>query len=337
MKQWLLKKWSTRNWLTIILLPVSLLYRLVISKKRKAFITNPPKKHPLPIIVVGNIYVGGTGKTPVVIHLVNLLKENGYKPAVISRGYGASIDNPLMVNSGSNAQQTGDEPLLIYSNCKVPVVVNPDRNGSVNFILENCDCDIIVSDDGLQHYALNRDVELVVFDAQKGIGNGFLLPAGPLREPLSRLSDTDFTLINGSSSFLDGGCFDRVNQFFLDIELAVNMASGESISLKELGQNNTKIHAVAGIGNPERFFAQLEQHGLEITRHPYGDHFPYTEQTIDFVDGYPVVMTEKDAVKCMEFAKQDWWMVPAQVRFKGDFDSQFLAKVEQISGSKDAR
>ncbi|THB74090.1 MAG: tetraacyldisaccharide 4'-kinase [Gammaproteobacteria bacterium] len=327
MKQWLLKKWSSRNWLTILLLPVSLLYRFVILKKRSAFLTNPPIKHPIPIVIVGNIYVGGTGKTPIVVHIVNLLKKRGYNPAVISRGYGVKVDIPKEVGNGSSTKQVGDEPMLIYNNCNVPIVVGPDRNASVEYILQKCDCDIIISDDGLQHYALNRDIEIVVFDGQKGLGNGFLLPAGPLREPFDRINRADFTLINGNSSYLKG------TSFFLEIEHAVNMVCGETVDLKQFSikAGIGKVHAVAGIGNPERFFAQLEQFGLEVIRHEYDDHYPYSEHNLDFVDGYPVVMTEKDAVKCMKFAKDDWWMIPASVRFSGDFESQFLAKVKQVS------
>ncbi len=307
-------------------MPVSLLYRLIISKKRAKFLANPPPKYPIPIVVVGNIYVGGTGKTPVVVHLVNLLKENGYRPAVISRGYGVRIDALLLVDNNSSAEQVGDEPLLIYNNCKVPVVVCPDRNLAANYILENSECDIIISDDGLQHYALNRDIELIVFDAQKGIGNGFLLPAGPLREPMSRINDVDFTLINGKSSFLKG------SSFYLKIDCAVNMVTGERVALDRLCSyvDAKRVHAVAGIGNPERFFAQLEQCRLEIIRHEYDDHYPYTKQTLDFIDGYPVVMTEKDAVKCKVFARDDWWMVPAKVEFGSDFDCRFLDKVDNI-------
>lgn len=324
-------------------MPVSLLYRLIISKKRKAFLSNPPSKYPIPIVVVGNIYVGGTGKTPVVIHLVNLLKEKGYNPAVISRGYGASVSEPMVVTENSSAKQVGDEPLLIYNSCKVPVVVNPDRNASVRYILDNYSCNIILSDDGLQHYALNRDIELVVFDAQKGVGNGFLLPSGPLREPISRIKDVDFTLINGKSSFLEGHIFEghglKGYGFLLEIDYAVNMVSGEKVKIAQLGKQAgvEKVHAVAGIGNPERFFAQLEQFGLEVIRHEYDDHYPYTEQTLDFIDDNPVVMTAKDAVKCTSFAKDDWWVIPAQARFDGDFDMQFIDRVEQVKGNRHAR
>ncbi len=304
-------------------MPVSLLYRFIIYKKRSTFLSNPPQKHGIPIVVVGNIYVGGTGKTPIVIYLVNLLKEKGYKPAVISRGYGANIEKLTIVCKSSKPSDVGDEPLLIFNSCKVPVVVNPDRNASVRYILENHDCDIIISDDGLQHYDLNRDIELVVFDGQKGIGNGFLLPAGPLRESVGRAKQADFVLINGSSSFLQG------ENFYLDINYAINMVSGEQVSLAHLAQAIDKIHAVAGIGNPERFFAQLESKGFVVIRHEFGDHYPYTEQTLDFIDGCPVVMTEKDAVKCMAFAKEDWWMVPASVRFKSDFGVRFLELIKQ--------
>lgn len=322
MKQWLLKKWSTRNWLTIVLLPVSLLYRVIIAKKRQSFLTTPPPKHRVPVIVVGNIYVGGTGKTPVVIYLVNLLQKQGYKPAVISRGYGAKIDQTLLVTDASIADEVGDEPLLIFNNCKIPVVVNPKRNSSVEYLLENTDCNIIISDDGLQHYALNRDIEIVVFDAQKGIGNGFLLPSGPLREPFSRAKAADFTLVNGNSSFIQG------HNFILSIEYAQNMVTGEKVRLKDLTAE--KVHAVAGIGNPARFFSALKNKGLHIIAHEFADHYPYTEKTLDFIDGFPVLMTEKDAVKCQGFAKSDWWTVPADTVFVNGFAEQLLEKLKQV-------
>lgn len=322
MKQWLLKKWSTRNWLTIVLLPVSLLYRLIIAKKRNAFLNAPPLKNKVPVIVVGNIYIGGTGKTPVVIYLVNLLQKHGYKPAVISRGYGAKIDQPLLVTSESVANEVGDEPLLIFNSCKIPVVVNPKRISSLNYILENTDSNIIISDDGLQHYALNRDIEIIVFDAQKGIGNGFLLPSGPLREPFSRIKTADFTLINGKKSFIHG------YNFVLSIEYAQNMITGEIVKLNDLVAD--KIHAVAGIGNPARFFSALKSKGLNIIAHEYADHYPFTEKTLDFIDGFPVLMTEKDAVKCKGFAKSDWWTVPAETVFESGFVENFLDKLKQV-------
>lgn len=326
MKQWLLKKWSTRNWLTIVLLPVSLLYRVITAKKRKNFLNKPPVINKVPVIVVGNIYVGGTGKTPVVIYLVDLLQNHGYKPAVISRGYGAKIDQPILVTNESVASEVGDEPLLIFNSCKIPVVVSPKRNSSVRYILEKTECDIIISDDGLQHYALNRDLEIVVFDAQKGIGNGFLLPSGPLREPFSRVKTVDFTLVNGKSSFIQG------HNFVLSIKYAQNMVTGEKVKLNDLAAE--KVHAVAGIGNPARFFSALKSKGLNLIAHEYADHYPYTERTLDFIDGFPVLMTEKDAVKCKGFAKSDWWSVPAETVFENSFAEQFLDKLKQVESTR---
>ncbi len=303
-----------------------MLYRVITAKKRKNFLNKPPVINKVPVIVVGNIYVGGTGKTPVVIYLVDFLQKHGYKPAVISRGYGAKIDQPLLVTSESVASEVGDEPLLIFNSCKTPVVVNPKRNSSVSYILENTECDIIISDDGLQHYALNRDLEIVVFDAQKGIGNGFLLPSGPLREPFSRIKSADFTLVNGKNSFIPG------HNFTLSVEYAQNMITGEKVKLNDLVAE--KIHAVAGIGNPARFFSALKNKGLNVIAHEYADHYPYTEKTLDFVDGFPVLMTEKDAVKCKGFAKSDWWSVPAETVFESDFAEQFLEKLKQVENTR---
>ena len=253
------------------------------------------------MIVVGNISVGGTGKTPLTVWLVEELKARGWQPGIVSRGYGGDSEvYPMLVTADSSPSQVGDEPVLLARRTGCPLVVDPQRVCAAQTLIEDHKVDIIVSDDGLQHYALARDVEIVVIDAQRRCGNGMLLPAGPLREGRSRLQQVDAVLINGAD--------DAETGFTLSYDEISNLRTGEKRSLRDL--QGTVLHAVAGIGNPERFFSNLEDAGLSIERHAFPDHHSYFVDDISYADGQPVLMTEKDAVKCRSFADDSHWYLP---------------------------
>ncbi len=284
--------WYHKHPLRFALLPLSFLYRLITFLRRFAYQAGLIKSARLgvPVIIVGNISVGGTGKTPFVIWLIQFLQKQGFKPGVISRGYGGQANQwPQVVEVQSEAIQVGDEPVLIKRSTKVPVVVGPNRIDDAEFLLENNVCDILISDDGLQHYALDRDIEVCVIDGQRLHGNGYCLPAGPLREPISRLREVDVQICNGavlsdafSMTLEPSGFFNLIDQS----EHSLSDFSGKT------------VHAIAGIGHPQRFFSLLEAHGIRVIPHAFADHALFTADDLLFTDKLPVIMTEKDAVKC---------------------------------------
>lgn len=282
------------------------LYALLAAadRRRKARRAQPL---PLPVVVVGNISVGGTGKTPVVIELVRRLQTAGLRPAVISRGYGGRPpQRPLLVAADTSASQSGDEPLLIARRCGVPVMVDPQRRRAVAALAARGDVDIVIADDGLQHLQLPRLFEIAVVDGDRGLGNGRLLPAGPLREPATRLQTVDWILVNGGS-WQPAAVETPWLRFGLRSGQAYNMA-GQCCSLQPFAQR--QVHAVAGIGHPERFFSMLERdYDMRVLRHPFPDHHVYRLQDLQFWPALPLLMTEKDAVKCAAFGLDDAWAV----------------------------
>lgn len=283
----------------------------LLARIRRSRLQSGAKLMPLrvPVIVVGNIAVGGTGKTPFVIWLVERLREWGWRPGVISRGYGGKALNwPQPVTSNSDPAFVGDEPVLIATRAGCPVFVGPERLLAGRALLDNHECDIIVSDDGLQHYALARDLEIVVVDASRGLGNGALLPAGPLREPPQRLSEVALVVANGTGWISP----DAKRQVTMKLQ-ATQVRSLDGKVTRPIAEfTGQTVHAVAGIGNPARFFSMLSQHGIRLTMHPFPDHHPFEEAELDFGDTQPVLMTEKDAVKCRAFAKPHHWVVPVE-------------------------
>jgi len=275
-------------------------------------------KLPVPVIIVGNITLGGTGKTPLVIYLVEALKAVGFKPGVISRGYGGKAETwPQIVTANSEASLIGDEPLLIAQQANCPVVVGPVRADSAKLLLEKNDCDVIISDDGLQHYALHRDIEICVVDGERRFGNNFYFPAGPLREPQERLQDVDFVVCNGGEPE-EGEILMRLEGAF-----AINMQTKERKSLAEFKAQEA-IHALAGIGNPQRFFGLLAQVGIECATHSFPDHYAYVAKDIQFKNAQVILMTEKDAVKCGAFATDKHWYVPVQAKLESGFTSKLI-------------
>ena len=268
------------------------------------------RKLRVPVIVVGNIAVGGTGKTPFTIWLVERLREWGWKPGVISRGYGGKAKSwPQPVSPDSDPALVGDEPVMIAQRTGCPVSVGPDRPVTARALLSYADIDILVSDDGLQHYRLARDAEIVVVDATRGLGNGALLPAGPLREGPERLKEVDLVVANGTGWTTPAGS-----------QVTMRLVPGAARSLdghavKPLTEfAGQTVHAVAGIGNPARFFSMLTRENIRLTMHPFPDHHPFRPEDFTFDDGQPVLMTEKDAVKCRAFAKPNWWVVPVEAQ-----------------------
>lgn len=314
-----------------LLLPLSKLYLFLIKKNRERYFTGSKPVHAMrvPVIVVGNITVGGTGKTPVVIALVEHLRQKGWKVGVISRGYGGQAARyPLRVTQAVLPNVCGDEPRMIYDRTGVSTVVDPDRVRGARFLLSHDNVDIIISDDGLQHYALKRDIEIVVVDGQRLFGNFKCLPAGPLREPIERLKQVDFVLCNGDPSWVFPVPYNLVNLFptgFIAVKPHLKASS-----LEEFKALFPKVHAVAGIGNPPRFFASLRKLGVEVIEHSFPDHYLYSKNDFNFGDTLPVVMTEKDAVKCADFAADNWWYlaVTAQLepRFLSELDIRLNSK-----------
>jgi tetraacyldisaccharide 4'-kinase len=260
-----------------------------------------------PVVVVGNLTVGGTGKTPLVCWLAGQLGEMGFRPGVVSRGYGGSSGTARLVHSSDDSDKVGDEAILLARRSGLPVAVGRDRPAAAQLLI-NAGCDVIVSDDGLQHYALQRDCEIIVIDGDRRFGNGRLLPAGPLREKPARLAHADAVVINGGDAESGGGMRMR-----LLATGAVAMKYGTTKPLREF--SGQPVHAVAAIGNPPRFFAMLRAVGIDVIEHPLPDHAKLGIDDISFPDDLAVLMTEKDAVKCREIAGPHHWYVPVNVAF----------------------
>lgn len=322
------RHWYGVTYLTLLLWPLSLVFALLAGLRRSAYRRGilSVQRLPVPVIVVGNISVGGSGKTPLVTAIVHLLQAAGFQPGIISRGYGGRSQTwPQVVTASSDPALVGDEPVLLARRCQCPVVVAPDRVAAGRLLLaQHDDCDVIVSDDGLQHYALARTLEIAVIDGRRRFGNGLLLPAGPLREPLRRLKQVDFVVANGQAA-------DDEYVMTLLIEQCVNLADPTSTRPLQAFHAET-VHAVAGIADPERFFAALEQQGLHITRHPFPDHHAFQASDFVFADNQAVLMTEKDAVKCVSWAQAHYWYVPVQAHIETTFSQQLLAHLRTSNG-----
>ena len=307
----LLAAWYNGHPALCLLRPLSALYRRVVQGKRAAFLSGrkPAYRAPVPVIVVGNITVGGTGKTPLILWLIEHCRGLGLKVGVVSRGYGAQPPSyPWRVRAEQPASQAGDEPLLIVQRSGVALMIDPDRSAAVRALLAEEDLDLILCDDGLQHYRLARDLELVLIDAARGLGNGLCLPEGPLREPVERLQSVDACLFNGASADSAAGFAFRLNPTEL-----VNLSNGERASLNHFPPGQA-LHAVAGIGNPQRFFTTLKGLNWQPVEHPFADHAPLSAELLRFAPPLPLVMTEKDAVKCRHFAAPDWWYLAVQAQ-----------------------
>ncbi len=319
----LLDAWYNGHPALVLLRPLECLYRRVVNRKRARFLAGQADiyKAPVPVVVVGNITVGGTGKTPLILWMIDHCRARGLRVGVVSRGYGAKPPSlPWRVRPQQAAEHAGDEPLLIVNRTGVPLMIDPDRSQAVRALLAEEPLDLILSDDGLQHYRLNRDLELVLIDAVRGLGNRRCLPAGPLREPVERLRSVDALLYNGASADREDGF-----GFQLKPSALVNLVTGERQPVDHFPRGQ-QVHAVAGIGNPQRFFNTLEGLHWRPVPHAFADHAVFSAQALSFTPALPLVMTEKDAVKCASFAAPDWWYLTVEAvpspAFVSWFDSQ---------------
>ncbi|MFQ6371428.1 tetraacyldisaccharide 4'-kinase [Shewanella sp. YIC-542] len=325
MENWLNRVWYGHHWGRWLLWPLSWLFALLSGCRRLAFRLGLKQqvKLPVPVILVGNITVGGSGKTPVVIYLVQWLRRQGYHPGVISRGYGSGQTHSRLVLPSSSAAEVGDEPAMIVQRTGVPMAVGSDRIASARLLLQSAEVDIIISDDGLQHYRLARDIELLVLDASRGLGNGMLLPAGPLREGAWRLDTVDFVVANGARQ-------DSRDGFAMQLQVGGLKPVAETSEGLPPAKTQPLV-AVAGIGNPQRFFDTLQAEGYSLTQTMvFADHHPYNAADFAFVAQQPLVMTEKDAIKCRAFAGRHWWYLAVDAAFSAQFESQLLARVRAV-------
>lgn len=325
--------WRRARLLNYLLVPISWCYVLLVKLRHGCYRAGIFKSSALarPLIVVGSISIGGSGKTPLVMALVNHLKEKGFKPGVISRGYGGkSAFWPRKVTPTTSAQLVGDEPQLIFEHCAVPVVAGPERVRSGYYLRDEMNCNILISDDGYQHFALKRTLDIAVVDGQYGFGNGWCLPAGPLREPISALKRADIVVINGQATDELLGripCSCRLHYMAMELQDAYNLSDNRS---RKLAEFSGKQVAVAGIGNPLRFFSQLEQAGIDIIPKAFPDHHRFSEDDLFFADNHAVLMTEKDGIKCRALSvAKNIWVVPAKLHV----DEELYRLVEAI-GSK---
>jgi tetraacyldisaccharide 4'-kinase len=315
--------WYSRSPWLVLLTPLSLLFRIVVRLRRGAYRRGLLRSHRLdmPVIVVGNITVGGTGKTPLVAWLAGYLREQGFRPGIIARGYGGRAKSwPQQVRPDSDPAVVGDEAVLLASLTGCPIAVGPRRVATAEALIKYNDVDLVISDDGLQHYALQRDIEIIVIDGVRRFGVGFMLPAGPLREPVGRLKEADLLVVNGI-----GGAGEH----------PMKLKSGAAHNLRDEGVTrpvsdfrDSRVHAVAGIGNPERFFQMLRQVIRRVEEHPFPDHHRYRANDLRFDDDAPVLMTAKDAVKCRRFASGNEWYVPVSAELTRDFQSRLDALLD---------
>lgn len=331
MANWLQRQWFTFTLWHFLLFPISWIFWILISTRRLFYKCGLFKSYRLnvPVIVVGNINVGGAGKTPVVIWLVEQLKLAGYQPGVISRGYGSALVGTAPVLPASNPADVGDEPVLIAMRTSCPVFVSTKRvDAGLALLAAHPECNVIISDDGLQHYALQRDVELVVFDADKGFGNSALLPAGPLRESKSRLNTVDVVIGNGEQSRL------RESVTAVALNMQLKATTFYNLNQRELTWMpadfaGKSITAIAGIGHPERFFSQLSSMGLNFQPKAYNDHYQYCAEDFKVIDTDVILMTEKDAVKCTSFAQSNFWVLPVTAEINSQLLTIILNKLNK--------
>ena len=329
------RAWHERAGWLILLWPVSVLFQALTairraaqqSKQRPAYLTAP-------LIVIGNISLGGTGKTPLLITLSQELQKQGFKPGIISRGYGGDAPSyPFAVNIDSDVSQSGDEAFLIAEKTGCPVYVDPDRSAALQALLLHEDVDVVLSDDGLQHYNLYRDLEIVVVDGQRLFSNGFCLPAGPLRESMNRLKEAQHIVVNGEPA-REIPQLAGASKMQLEPRSFVNMVSGEKRPFAGAPFNmGNRLQAVSALGNPQRFYALLERLPYQVEMFSFPDHHRFTAEDFEQegIDMHqPVVMTEKDAVKCRQFAKNNFWYLSVEVNLESQFFERLTEDIRRV-------
>ena len=316
---YLIDAWYNKSFWLYLLSPLTFIFSAVVRWRKNSYAKNPSKvwNSDVPIVVVGNITMGGTGKTPLVKHIASELKERGYKPGLVSRGYGGKFSGTLEVNKETTFKQTGDEAQLL-SKLQIPFFIDKDRSRAARTLQEKYDCDVIISDDGLQHYKMDRKVEIAVIDGVRRLGNGMAFPAGPLREPKARLKEVDFIVNNGGPTEAD--------EILMTLNPAkfVHLNSGKRYSVENWPMHK-QVHAVAGVGNPNRFFDLLSRLGFEFDKSPFPDHHKYNKRDLYFLDHLPILMTEKDAAKCKHFNNSKIWYLSIEAKI----ESQFIDRLEE--------
>jgi tetraacyldisaccharide 4'-kinase len=329
LESFFLNNWYGKSRWTLLLFPLTIIFVLLSNLRRFLLIKFKQRILTIPTIIVGNISVGGTGKTPLLIALVKKLQAEGLAPGVISRGYGSNAKNyPYLLTEKSSSVEAGDEPLGIYNQTLCPVVIGPDRIAASSLLREQ-KVETLLSDDGLQDYTFGRHLEIAVIDGQRWFGNGWRLPVGPLRESASRLEKVDIVVVNNPSTNSPLTDFHAMHIRPLHW---VNMKTSEILPLDALEKK--VFHAVAGIGNPQRFYQTLKELGLEFIEHDFPDHYAYSEIDFDFAQNQAVVMTEKDAVKCKHFARDNWFYLVVEAELDERFWQEFMQKLHAIQVQK---
>jgi tetraacyldisaccharide 4'-kinase len=328
LNNWLQQIWYQRTSPPLLLRPLSHLFQHIALQRRAWYGANPAASRRLavPVIVVGNLTVGGTGKTPLVIWLARFLTRAGYRPGIVSRGYGVPLQQPLLVSVGSDPAQAGDEPVLIAQKTNCPVCVFPDRIRAAEVLLA-AGCDLIISDDGMQHYRMARDIEIAVIDGDRRFGNSACLPGGPLREPVERLYSVDLVVCNGGQALPGEYPMQLIGT------MAVNLAD-ETVTKPLAEFRGEKLLALAAIGNPQRFFQGLQEAGLTLATKALPDHHAYVAGDVAFDGSITVLMTEKDAVKCRKFAHSALWFVPVAAELPAAFGDKILNRLKEITKVK---
>ena len=316
---YLIDAWYNKSFWLYILAPLTFLFSSLVKARRNSYINNPKKvwNSSKPIIVVGNISMGGTGKTPLVKFIASELAKRGFKPGLVSRGYGGKYSGTLEVTSETTYKQTGDEAQIL-AKLNIPFFIDKNRSRAARKLQEKHDVDVVISDDGLQHYAMGRDIEIAVIDGARRLGNGLAFPAGPLREPKSRLSEVDFIVNNGGPTEGD--------EILMTLSPAkfIHLNSGKEYSVDKWPMHN-QVHAIAGVGNPNRFFDLLLRLGFEFDKNPFPDHHKYNKRDLYYLDHLHILMTEKDAAKCKHFKNSKIWYLSIESKI----ESQFIDKLEE--------
>ena len=318
---YLIDAWYKKSFWLYLLAPLTFLFSSLVKARRKSFIKNPKKvwNSPKPLVVVGNISMGGTGKTPLVKFIATELINRGLKPGLVSRGYGGKYSGTLEVTSETTHKQTGDEAQIL-AKLNTPFFIDKNRSRAARKLQEKHDVDLIISDDGLQHYAMGRDIEIAVIDGARRLGNGLAFPAGPLREPKSRLSEVDFIINNGGPTEGD--------EILMTLSPAkfIHLNSGKEYSVDKWPMHN-QVHAIAGVGNPNRFFDLLLRLGFEFDKNPFPDHHKYTKRDLYYLDHLPILMTEKDAAKCKHFKNSKIWYLSIESKIESQFIDRLVEKL----------